>query len=406
MSSSNIETSESESRMAAIYLSRSGKKGFRTLSPARRQELLQQLRLKGQAGKRPQTNSRSSKKSEAAGELASSLSRLMTSSKKLVKTASHLPALGKTVLAKNLLKWKNRDLKNVEFLIHPHPILSARAEEVDFTKTKREELVKIVRMMGAALSGVNYGDRLGIAAPQIGISKRIMVVQGVVMINPTWQPSKAPPNQVVEGCYSVPHKSFEVSRAPYGWAEWYSIDGVKRKYKLNDMNAIIYQHELDHLDGVCCADVGTLLEDKSNEMAKYKVTEDFVLNGVLQKKDSIIDLDYTRANLKSIAGKIVKFDPNATEVTPAPQNKPEAPKVEEKAPETPVASTPEAAKAAEDAAKDSVPPTPAPSAPVEPEKAPETSPENTTATPGEPGAGTPEGTPAPGTTAPKSTPAA
>jgi len=41
---------------------------------------------------------------------------------------------------------------------------------------------------------------------------------------------------------------------------------------------------------------------------KYKVLEEFVLNGITQKLDSIIDLDYKMANLKSIQGKIEKVD--------------------------------------------------------------------------------------------------
>jgi peptide deformylase len=258
-----------------------------------------------------------------------------------------------------------------EFLVHPHSTLAKRAEEIDFTKTSRKELVKIVRKMGAALSSTGYGDKLGIAAPQIGISKRIMVVLGVVMVNPTWKPSKAPPEKVVEGCYSVPHKVYEVERAPYGWASWVSIDGTPRHFKLNGLQAIVFQHEFDHLEGRCCADVGKLLrEDNSNKMAKYKILEDVVISGIEYKKGQITELDYTRANLNSLKGKIEAFDPNKVEETPAPapvtepEKAPEAPVEVTPAtePEAPVASTPEAAKAAEDAANsgEAVAPTPSP----------------------------------------------
>ncbi len=44
---------------------------------------------------------------------------------------------------------------------------------------------------------------------------------------------------------------------------------------------------------------------------KYKVLEEFVLNGITQKADSIIDLDYQRANLKSIQKNIEKVDEKA-----------------------------------------------------------------------------------------------
>ena len=45
-------------------------------------------------------------------------------------------------------------------------------------------------------------------------------------------------------------------------------------------------------------------------MAKYKVLEEFNLNGIIQKKDSIIDLDFQKANLKSIQEKIEKAPDN------------------------------------------------------------------------------------------------
>ncbi len=152
-----------------------------------------------------------------------------------------------------LLKRRN---KPVDFLIHPDPILKLIAEPVDFQKETIEELTAIIRKMGSSLSNASYGGKLGLAAPQIGISKRIAIVQGMVMFNPEWTPSKAPGNDVTEGCYSVPHRLFKVNRAVYGWAKWQSIEGVWRERKLNGLTAIIFQHELDHLNGKCCVDVG------------------------------------------------------------------------------------------------------------------------------------------------------
>ncbi len=47
-------------------------------------------------------------------------------------------------------------------------------------------------------------------------------------------------------------------------------------------------------------------------MAKYKVLKEFNLNGIIQKEDSIIELDFRLANLKSIQGNIEKVPDNAT----------------------------------------------------------------------------------------------
>lgn len=86
-------------------------------------------------------------------------------------------------------------------------------------------------------------------------------------------------------------------------------------------------------------------------MAKYTILEDIVISGIEYKKGQVTDLDSTRAGLKSLVGKIEKFDPNAVKkevVVPAPQNAP--------------AKEPEA-------------PAPSPvTTPAEPEKAPEAAP--------------------------------
>jgi len=116
--------------------------------------------------------------------------------------------------------------------------------------------VAIVRKLGMALAKQTYGMKLGISAPQIGINLRVMVVRGNVMFNPEWQPTKAPPEQGQEACYSVPKRIFKVNRAPYGWAKWTNIDGKPFEDKLTGIPAIVFQHELNHLDGICCIDIG------------------------------------------------------------------------------------------------------------------------------------------------------
>lgn len=156
-----------------------------------------------------------------------------------------------------LLKWRNRPPK---FLIYPDQRLKRIAEPVDFENTTYAMRMQTVRKMNNALGGATYGQRLGLAAPQIGINERVIIVRGNVMFNPTWHPTKAPTNTIVEGCYSVPKKLYEVERAPYGWAEWTDINGERHKSKLKDLPAIVFQHEIDHLNGKCCADVGKLVE--------------------------------------------------------------------------------------------------------------------------------------------------
>jgi peptide deformylase len=149
--------------------------------------------------------------------------------------------------------------KAPELLIYPDSRLKKISEPVNFEKTPLKERVKIVRMMGAVLGKQSYGSHLGISAPQIGINKRVIIVRGNVMFNPSWNPVKYSPNtrvDSIEASYSVPGKFFKVDRAKYGWAKWTNIEGRPMEDKLVGMAAIVFQHELDHLNGKCCNEVG------------------------------------------------------------------------------------------------------------------------------------------------------
>lgn len=156
----------------------------------------------------------------------------------------------------------------MSILIHPDRRLKRIAEEVDFNKTTLEERTTMVRKLGAALQSTTWGDKLGIAAPQIGINKRVIVVRGNVMFNPTWKPTDAPSNPITESCYSLPGKLYKVMRAPYGWAKWTNIEGKLFEDKLTGLPAIVFQHEIDHLNGKCCADIGEELEPSRTQENK------------------------------------------------------------------------------------------------------------------------------------------
>lgn len=247
LSASSTTVQEVQLEMEKLYSLLTVKKGFPILSVARRKEILSQLRLKNQEINRLQNNSTSSK-----------------GLKPLVLLRS-LPTLFKMYLmslrikiAKMLLKYRN---KVPTILIHPDPKLKRIAKPVNFDTMSLFERTRIVRRMGAALGAVTYGERLGLAAPQIGINYRIIVVRGNVMFNPSWTPTKASPNIITEGCYSAPGRLFKVDRAQYGWAKWTDINGRPMEDKLNGLPAIVFQHEINHLDGICCVDIGEEIKE-------------------------------------------------------------------------------------------------------------------------------------------------
>ena len=111
--------------------------------------------------------------------------------------------------------------------------------------------------MHFTLQSQGFGMKLGLAASQVGVYQRIALVEGTVCINPEWKSG----SQVIsstEGCYSVEEGAspFVVTRDKYGWARYQNAQGEWQEEKLNGRKAIVYQHELDHLNGILCSDKG------------------------------------------------------------------------------------------------------------------------------------------------------
>ena len=162
----------------------------------------------------------------------------------------------KEVVGKKLLKSRNKGLVILEV---PNPLLKIVAEPVDIEAMKKDntEIIKIIRQMGGTLRDTTYGDKLGLAATQVGINKRIFIWLGAVCINPEFIPPKYDATiEVTEGCYSIPGKLYKTKRHRVGYARWYSYEGERRERKIKGNDAIVYQHELDHLDGKCVSDIG------------------------------------------------------------------------------------------------------------------------------------------------------
>lgn len=141
-----------------------------------------------------------------------------------------------------------------EIVMYPDKRLYQRAEEVAIVYDKgdkHKETVEILNRMMQTLKGMTYGDRLGLAAPQVGVQQRIMIVLGVGMINPEWHPVKGMVDWYNESCYSLGKDTvYRKKRPTYGWAKWQDpITGEIREEKLTGRDALVFQHELDHLNG-------------------------------------------------------------------------------------------------------------------------------------------------------------
>ena len=150
----------------------------------------------------------------------------------------------------------------------PHPTLRAIAQEVSQEYIGTPELVAILSQMKEALRAQE--DGVAIAAPQIGVSKRIFVVskkalegleEDLVFINPILVSLGRKKELMSEGCLSVRWKYGMVKRATTATIRALSEKGNEFVVKGKGLLAQIFQHEIDHLDGILFIDTAKDIED-------------------------------------------------------------------------------------------------------------------------------------------------
>ncbi len=105
---------------------------------------------------------------------------------------------------------------------------------------------------------------VGLAAPQVGRSRRIIVVDvgedPIALINPVIKKFEGE-EWDTEGCLSVPGKAGEVCRAKRVEVEGYDLKGKKVRIKAEGFQARALQHEIDHLDGTLYIDKAEDIKD-------------------------------------------------------------------------------------------------------------------------------------------------
>ena len=132
------------------------------------------------------------------------------------------------------------------------PGLRQRAREVDRITDVHRRLVDDMLETMRAAPGV------GLAAPQVGVLERIFVWEvededGAV-VNPVIVTSSDEESVYEEGCLSVPGLYRDVSRPARIEVEGLDIDGHPLSKSLDGFMARVWQHEIDHLDGVLFID--------------------------------------------------------------------------------------------------------------------------------------------------------
>jgi peptide deformylase len=167
-----------------------------------------------------------------------------------------------------------------------HPALHEIAAEVPPLEITSPHIQKVLKDMRAALVSydVDGFNGVAIAAPQIGIPLRIFIVHDtnkdseprdegkeipdLVAINPTITKLSSKKHVVGEGCLSVPEYYGTVKRSTNATIRAYDEHGVVYERGAGGLLAQIFQHEVDHLDGILFIDRAEKVWDKDDLEAK------------------------------------------------------------------------------------------------------------------------------------------
>lgn len=137
-------------------------------------------------------------------------------------------------------------------LMVPDPILRARARAVGPGDADA------VRELAPRMLATMYkAPGIGLAAPQIGVGLRLVVIdiqkndapEPMVMVNPEIVAASKELATREEGCLSLPGQYADVTRPARVKVRWRTLDGARREVEAEGLLAVCLQHEIDHLDG-------------------------------------------------------------------------------------------------------------------------------------------------------------
>ncbi len=140
-----------------------------------------------------------------------------------------------------------------DILLLGHPDLYKTAEPV--SKNELQELHSQIQLMWESILDIQktYGFGRAIAAPQIGLNKRIIALhinKPSVMINPELSNLSDEMIELWDDCMSFPNLLVKVRRHKKITVSYFDLNWQRHTEELEDDMAELIQHEYDHLDGV------------------------------------------------------------------------------------------------------------------------------------------------------------
>ncbi len=153
------------------------------------------------------------------------------------------------------------------------PVLKSRATPVDhFDDALRAQVARMGGLMNDALG-------VGLAAPQIGLSQRLLVYRVgqdaplIALVNPEIEWTSDEEEEFEEGCLSIPGVAVDVERPVHVRVRAQDEAGAERVVEASGLEARVIQHEVDHLNGVLILD-RTSKEQRKEAMRALREAED------------------------------------------------------------------------------------------------------------------------------------
>ena len=171
-------------------------------------------------------------------------------------------------------------------VMYGDPVLRQRAEDIE----KGTDLSQLISDM---FETMHAASGIGLAAPQIGKSIRLFIVDGTVLedepgmedfkkafVNPVMIEELGSPWEFEEGCLSIPNIREKVSRKAELKIRYYDENWNLKEESFDGMKARIIQHEYDHIEGKMFVDYLTplkrrLLKGKLADISKGKVETEY-----------------------------------------------------------------------------------------------------------------------------------
>ena len=149
------------------------------------------------------------------------------------------------------------DAPILPILIAPHPTLRAKSRPVG-----TGDADSIAALVPSMLATMYAAPGIGLAAPQVGIGLRLVVLdlqpegrrQPMVLVNPQLVGASRETEPREEGCLSLPNQYADVVRPVAVTVRYQDQSGTRHQVQADGLLARCLQHELDHLDGVLFVD--------------------------------------------------------------------------------------------------------------------------------------------------------